>query len=119
MGMAPTPEQLAQQRALMKGDGTEPAPPQPMVEGEIPVLSPLFKSEISSLIYGISWTYHKRVLDHIEVLCNNDRTWEIVRRVVFDQMKEQTETLQKIIGQKVRELQVKAKEMTDGDGSGN
>jgi hypothetical protein len=116
-GMAPTPDQLAKQRELKEKNGEEPEGPKSMVEGPIPVLSPLFKSEISQLIYGIGWAYNKRVLDHMEVLCNNDRTWVIVRKIAMGIMTEQIETQQKIIGQKIRELQMKAKEIADDDGS--
>lgn len=112
MGMAPTPEQLEKMRALNEGE--EPRR-KPMIEGEIPVLSPLFKSEISQLIYSIGWTYQKKVLDHAEVLCNNDRTWEIVRRVIMSLQHEQIEVTQRVVGQKVRELQMKAKEITDDE----
>jgi hypothetical protein len=110
MGMAPTPEALQRQKTIREGNGE---PPRPMVEGEIPVDSPLFKSEISQLIHGISWLYQKRVLDHVEVLCNNDRSWEIVRKIVMGIQTEQTETLRKVIGGKVRELQVRLKETVD------
>src|SRR6266581_4952244 len=96
-GMAPTPEQLQKQKQL--SEGGEAKGPRPMVEGDIPPLHPLFRSKISNLIYGMSWTYQKKILDHVEILCNNERTWEIVRRVVMGLMTEQVEVLQKIIGQ--------------------
>ena len=112
-GMAPTPEQLAKQNSLERGEG--PKAPKPMIEGEIPTLHPLFRSEISQLVYGISWTYNKKILDHVEILCNTDRTWDIVRRVLMGLMTEEVETSQKVISQKIRELQLKAKEITDGE----
>lgn len=108
-GMAPSPEQLARQKMIQEGNGEQLKPS----GDEISVDSPLFRSEISQIIHGVSWTHQKRVLDHIEILCHNERQWEIVRKIVMGIQTEQTELLRRIIGQRVRELQLKAREATD------
>lgn len=100
-GLAPTPDQMARMRQLKKAEV------KPEKKGESDRISitsgspPLgVKSEVQQIIFGLHWTYQKRLLDIIKIGVPVEK-WDTIRVIAMDIMTEQVETTRTLVGRRI------------------
>jgi hypothetical protein len=104
-GMAPTPSQMARMR---QAGATKPPEKsksnkkggsnRTTIRSDSPPLG--LKSDVMQILYGLHWTYQKRVLDLAQVAVPSKK-WDTFRTIMMDIITEQVETQRTLVGRRI------------------
>jgi len=116
-GMAPTPDQMNRARQIQKPPETKPKKAKKgesttrvsLTSGSPPLG---LKSEVQQIIYGLHWTYQKRVLDIIKIGVPAEK-WDTIRIIVMDIITEQVETTRTLVGRRITDHLVEEQEIKE------